>query len=123
MIQLGMITFDTDDARGLASWWAKRLDGTLIDEAEGWFCMVTAQGLPVTLGFQKIENPTPGKNRLHLDFSRSEDVSREQLIAEWTAAGATHLGTRGMPDGSEFTWDTFSDPAGNEFCISQPHES
>lgn len=122
MVQLGMVTFDTDNASELAAWWAERLGGTVIDEAQGWFCMVNAPGLPVTLGFQKIEDPTPGKNRLHLDLSRPASVSRDELIADWTAAGATHLGTRGMPGDDSFTWDTFADPAGNEFCISQPHE-
>lgn len=118
MIELGMITIDTADARGLASWWAERLGGEIVEDMEGWFCIVAVPGMPVNLGFQKVENATPGKNRLHLDFSHKAGSDREQAVAEWVAAGATHLGLRGEEG---FQWDTFADPAGNEFCIGDPH--
>ncbi len=119
MIQLGMITLDTEDPRPLAAWWAERLGGEIAYDADGWFCMVRAPELPVALGFQKVEAPTPGKNRMHLDLNRTADVDRDALVAEWTAAGAAHLGLRGEEG---FSWDVFTDPAGNEFCIGDPHE-
>jgi len=118
MIRIGMVTVDTSDARTLAAWWAERLGGELEDQFDGWFCKVTAPGTKFILGFQKIEDPTPGKNRLHFDIERSDDSDRESLIAEWVAAGATHLGTRGD---ESFSWDTFEDPDGNEFCIAGTH--
>ncbi|PRI10844.1 VOC family protein [Leucobacter massiliensis] len=118
MITVSMVTIDTADARELARWWADRLGGEVTDEADGWFCMVQAPGSPVALGFQRVEDPTPGKNRVHLDFDRSAEVDRERLVSEWTAAGATHLGRRGE---AGFSWDTFADPHGNEFCIGDPH--
>ncbi len=118
MVKLGMITIDTTDPRELATWWAGRLGGQLIDQYDGWFCMVTIPDTGLNLGFQKIEQPTPGKNRIHLDFSDAGAGGREQVIAEWIAAGATHLGTRGDEN---FAWDTFADPHGDEFCVSDPH--
>ncbi|GAB2551521.1 VOC family protein [Leucobacter ruminantium] len=118
MIRLGMITIDTADARGLAAWWAERLGGEIVHDAEGWFCMVRAPQLPVALGFQRVDEPTPGKNRLHLDLDRGTEAARESVVADWVAAGATHLGQRGEAD---FRWDTFADPDGNEFCIGDPH--
>ncbi|KAM9861922.1 VOC family protein [Leucobacter sp. BZR 635] len=118
MIRLGMITIDTADPRSLAAWWAERLGGEIVQDSDGWFCMVRAPEVPVALGFQKVEHPSPGKNRLHLDFDRTPDVDREAMITAWITAGATHLGQRGE---SEFSWDTFADPAGNEFCIGDPH--
>jgi hypothetical protein len=39
-------------------------------------------------------------------------------VAEWVEAGAAHLGRRGEEG---FSWDTFADPHGNEFCIGDPH--
>ncbi len=119
MIELGMITLDTVDPRTLSAWWAERLGGEVVYDAEGWFSMVRVPGVPVTLGFQKVADPTPGKNRMHLDLNRSADVDREAVVAEWTAAGARHLGLRGEQD---FSWDVFADPDGNEFCIGDPHE-
>ncbi|MBK0420972.1 VOC family protein [Leucobacter sp. CSA2] len=118
MARLGMITFDTADPRPLAAWWAERLGGKIVHDMDGWFCMVQADAVPVALGFQKIADPTPGKNRVHLDLERSPGEERDAVVAEWTAAGATHLGTRGDEN---FAWDTFEDPAGNQFCISDTH--
>ena len=118
MVALGMITIDSSDARRLAAWWAERLGGEIVADYDGYFCMVQAPGLPIPLGVQLVEAPTPGKNRIHLDLSRSADEERDALVAAWVAAGAAHLGERGD---SDFRWDTFADPDGNEFCISQPH--
>lgn len=118
MIRLGMITVDTADPRTLASWWAGRLGGEIVHDAEGWFCIVQAPEVPVALGFQKVAEPTPGKNRVHLDLDRETGADRDAVVAEWVAAGAAHLGRRGEDD---FSWDTFADPDGNEFCIGDPH--
>ncbi|WP_336651297.1 MULTISPECIES: VOC family protein [unclassified Leucobacter] len=118
MIRLGMITVDTEDPRPLAAWWAERLGGEIVHDAEGWFCIVRAPEVPVALGFQRVEKVAAGKNRMHLDLDRSADVDREQMVAEWVGAGAVHLGRRGEQG---FSWDTFADPAGNEFCIGDPH--
>lgn len=118
MIKLGMVTVDTLDPRPLAAWWAERLGGEIVMDMEGWFCVVRAPGSPAALGFQKIDDPTPGKNRMHLDLVRTPEEDREQVIADWVSAGATHLGLRGEEG---FHWDTFEDPHGNQFCISDPH--
>ena len=117
MIQLGMVTIDTTDARILAAWWAERLGGEIQTDMDGWFCVVQLPDTPVALGFQKLGEVTPGKNRLHLDLSRDHGVDREVMIKEWVDAGATHLGRRGEEG---YLWDTFADPDGNEFCIGDP---
>lgn len=118
MVGLSMITMDTTDPRGLAGWWADRLGGEIVHESDGWFCIVRAPQLPAALGFQKVDDPGTGKNRLHLDFDVDGSVDRTALVAEWVDAGATHLGRRGE---AGLAWDTFSDPDGNEFCIGDPH--
>lgn len=84
---------------------------------DGWYCVVSIPDSGVALGFQKVDVPSPGKNRLHLDLTRDPGDDREQLVAAWVAAGATHLGRRGE---EEYLWDTFADPDGNEFCIDDP---
>lgn len=118
MVRINMVTIDTADARALAAWWAERLGGEVTADMDGWYCMVSAPGSDIVLGFQKVDDPTPGKNRLHLDIGRSADVDRDRTVAEWVAAGATHLGQRGE---AGMFWDTFADPDGNEFCITEPH--
>jgi Glyoxalase-like domain len=115
---LGMITVDTVDPRALATWWAERLSGEIVMDADGFFCMVAVPDWSTRLGFQQVEAPTPGKNRIHFDLSWDEGVEREAGVATWVAAGARHLGQRGE---SDFLWDTFADPEGNEFCVSGAH--
>ena len=117
MVTLGMVTIDADDAAALARWWAERLGGAVEGDPAGGFCMVKAPGLPVGIGVQKVDDPTPGKNKLHFDFGRDAGTDHDAFVAEWVAAGAKHLGRRG---GDGFSWDTFADPEGNEFCIGDP---
>jgi len=114
-IAVEMITFDTLDARALAAWWAARTGGTVVDEAEGWFVMVVpADGTGPRLGFQKVPDPTPGKNRVHLDLHPSDPAA---AVDELVAAGATFVARH--QEGT-FSWAVLADPDGNQFCVSQP---
>lgn len=109
-----MITVDTTDALTLGRWWAERTGGKVIEENDGWFVVVALPEGP-RLGFQKVEEPTPGKNRVHVDFVAGD---LDAAVAELRAAGAGHVGDREMPG---FRWVTLSDPDGNEFCVSGAH--
>ncbi|WP_418059019.1 VOC family protein [Pimelobacter simplex] len=109
-----MITVDTTDALTLGRWWAEHTGGEIVEENDGWFVMVALlSGL--RLGFQKVEDPTPGKNRVHVDFV-AEDL--DATVAGLRAAGAGHVGDHEMPG---FRWVTLSDPDGNLFCVSGSH--
>lgn len=110
-----MITFDTTDALPLARWWAEHTGGEVVQENDGWFAVVV---LPSgqRLAFQKVDDPTPGKNRIHVDFV-ADDL--DQAVAALRAAGAGHVVDREMPD---FRWVTLTDPDGNQFCVSGPAE-
>jgi len=112
---LAMITVDTADALALATWWASQLDGTVVAENDGWFVVVQ---LPSgqALGFQKVDAPTPGKNRMHLDLTTDGDLTAR--VQELEAAGAQKIAEREM---SGFAWVTLADPAGNEFCVAAGH--
>ncbi|MBM7519685.1 VOC family protein [Nocardioides nitrophenolicus] len=109
-----MITVDTTDALALGRWWAARTGGRVLEENEGWFVVVALPSGP-RLGFQRVDEPTPGKNRMHVDFV-AEDL--DAAVAELRAAGAGHVGDRELPG---FRWVTLSDPDGNEFCVSGAH--
>jgi hypothetical protein len=82
---------------------------------DGFFLLVAGGTLPagMNLAFQKVDDPTPGKNKVHLDVHTDDDIDAE--AARWTAAGATNLGKRNAGD---FYWITLTDPDGNEFCIA-----
>lgn len=111
-LSVGMITFDTTDAVALATWWARQVGGTAHDQADGWFVTVDRPDGP-TLAFQKVADPTPGKNRLHLDMQAQD---RRAAVRDLLADGATLVAEQEMPG---FRWTVLADPDGNQFCVAQ----
>jgi Glyoxalase-like domain len=107
------ITFDTTDPERLAGWWARALDGEVNPIAPPFFVVVSRPEGP-GLAFQQVEEPTPGKNKVHLDFS-TDDVEAE--VARLVELGATETGRNSFGD---FGWVVLADPDGNAFCVA-PH--
>lgn len=114
-LTLGMITFDTTDPGPLARWWAAQVVGSIVEENDGWFYVVELAAAPYRMAFQKVEHPTPGKNRIHLDMT-TENLDAE--VARLIGAGASEVAQHTMGD---FRWVTLSDPDGNAFCVSSSH--
>ena len=83
-LNVEMITFDCTDPAPLADWWAQHFDGQTQELIPGEFIAVIRPDGP-RLGFQKVVDPTPGKNRIHVDFGAA-DVDAE--VSRLTAAGA-----------------------------------
>ena len=111
-LTLGMITADTTDALRLGTWWAEQTGGEVRETNDGWFVTVQLPGGPM-LAFQRVDDPTPGKNRLHLDLGATDlDAEVERL----TGVGASVVEPRRMGD---FRWVTMADPDGNEFCVAE----
>ena len=76
------VTFDCTDPDALAGWWAQAVGGTVTPVMPGEFVLV-ALAAGAKLGFQRVDDPTPGKNRLHLDFSAADPAAEvARLIAE-----------------------------------------
>jgi len=116
-LTLGMITVDTADAESLGRWWAEQTGAEVAQTNEGWFVVLGGGGLPVMLAFQKVEEPTPGKNKIHLDLTAAElDAEVDRLVA----AGATLVARRGD---ESFRWVTLADPQGNEFDVAEESEA
>ncbi|MDT0200716.1 VOC family protein [Nocardioides sp. AE5] len=114
-VSIEMITVDCRDAEALGAWWAEQTGGRVVEENDGWFVVVKmAEGQPV-LGFQRVDDPTPGKNRMHLDVT-SDDVDAE--VSRLVSAGATHESEHTM---GELRWVTLADPEGNLFCVGGGH--
>lgn len=114
VISPGMITFDCADARALAKFWSEATGAPILADYDGFFVMVDATP---TLGFQLVEDPTPGKNRIHVDFRTSD---REAAVRRLVELGATEQSVQTLPDGS-FTWIVMTDPEGNYFCVGEEH--
>ncbi|GAA1347487.1 VOC family protein [Catellatospora bangladeshensis] len=113
-LTIGMITIDTADPQKLADFWSKAL-GTQVQHDWGEFLVLapTAEG-GVQLGLQRVEDPTPGKNRLHFD---AHVADRAAEVARLVGLGATEVAEHTVPG---LTWTVLADPEGNQFCIGQP---
>ena len=110
-LSVAMITVDSTDPLPLAAWWAAQVGGRIVAENEGWFVVVAAPSGPA-LGFQKVDQPTAGKNRMHLDLSSAD---RAATVVALLAAGATLVAEHELEG---FAWTTLADPDGNQFCVS-----
>ncbi|KWX67596.1 VOC family protein [Mycobacterium sp. NAZ190054] len=111
-LDISMVTFDCTDPERLAIWWADAIAGEMTIAVPGEFVTVAApHGL--RLGFQKVPDPTPGKNRLHLDL-HSQDRVRD--VARLIAAGATEVSRREAS--ANFGWVVLADPDNNVFCVA-----
>ncbi|MEE6168493.1 MULTISPECIES: VOC family protein [unclassified Mycolicibacterium] len=112
MLHMEMVTVDCAEPEALAQWWAQAVGGTLNAVIPGQFIIVESPDGP-KLGFQHVDDPTPGKNRVHLDFHAAD---MEAEVARLVGLGASETGRHSF--GDAFSWVVLADPAGNAFCIA-----
>src|SRR3984893_9678165 len=110
-LKVEMITFDCAEPAVLAQWWAEQFDGQTRELIPGEFVAVARAEGP-TLGFQKVPDPTPGKNRVHLDLSAA-DVDAEG--SRLTALGGAEDGRHQVCE--NFRGAVLAYPEGNVFCV------
>jgi hypothetical protein len=116
--ELGTITVDSADARALATWWAQVLDGSVDDFPEVGIHVVRTDRLKgLNLAVQQTASPTPGKNRIHLDFGA---VDRVSIVDHLVARGARRIDEHVFLG---LAWTVLADPDGNYFCVSDLERS
>ena len=111
-LKVEMVTFDCTDAQALADWWAAQFGGKVHTLMPGEFFVVNLAEGP-NLGFQQVDDPTPGKNRLHLDLNVGAE-RRDGEVERLRQLGAEVLYEIDEPGGHHVT---MADPEGNEFCV------
>lgn len=113
-MQLGQVTIDCRDPRALADFWQAAL-GLELEYDVGHFVRLRApQEHGVSIGLQRVHDPGPGKNRVHLDCGTTDRAAEvERLVS----LGATVVGEGASP---ELVWTILEDPAGNQFCVGEP---
>ena len=99
------ISFDTNDAVAIATFWAGALEAS-----ETFAAVAAGDGSPVLM-FHKVPEPKTVKNRLHFDLKTSDFTAESQRLL---GLGATQLTTLADNSGN---WVTFADPDGNEFDL------
>jgi hypothetical protein len=111
------LVVDSRDPEALAAFWGAVLDYRLLSrDADGAVEIGPEAGFggaAPTLVFAPVDDPTPGKVRLHIDVNatdRDQDAELERLLA--LGARPADIGQTG-----EEQWHVLSDPEGNEFCL------
>lgn len=107
-----MVTADCTDPGAEAAFWAKAL-GVDVVEDHGEFVII---GSTPALGFQQVDEPTSGENRLHLDVHVKDRLAEVSRLA---GLGASVVADHQLPDDSSFVWTVMRDPEDFEFCVSQ----
>jgi predicted enzyme related to lactoylglutathione lyase len=108
---LGLV-LDCTDPEALASFWSEALGYTTLGAAGSYVMLVDSDGNGPKLLLQRVGEPKPGKNRMHLDIDTPE-VDSEVMRLE--ALGARRLEDPRSEHGTR--WVVMADPEGNEFCV------
>lgn len=112
-LELAHVTIDCTNAATLARFWADLLDVSVDPDANEYFATVgRSAGMHPILMFIQVDERTPGKNSVHLDFSA---MDWKEQIERAVSLGAEHVG-----DYDEFgtQWTTLRDPEGNLFDVA-----
>ena len=110
------VVVDSRDPEALAAFWAAVLDYRVLGREEGVVEIGPPSGFggaAPTLAFAPVDDPTPGKVRLHMDLNatdRDQDAELERLLA--LGAVPADVGQTG-----DEGWHVLADPEGNEFCL------
>jgi catechol 2,3-dioxygenase-like lactoylglutathione lyase family enzyme len=128
--RLRQIVLDTEDARGLAAFYAELLEGRYrpgdeppadgSDDRAEWVALCTPEG--VRVAFQRVdrleratwpEGPRP--QQLHLDLMVADAAELEEQRERAVALGAEVIDDQsGDPEEALYV---FADPSGHPFCI------
>lgn len=104
---IATVVVDCYDAPGVAQFWAAALGVPTAFADEEY---VVLEGTPA-MAFQTVPEPTPGKNRMHIDVATDDlAAERDRLVG----LGATVVEQVTMRGGH---WYVLADPEGNQFCL------
>jgi len=111
-LTIANVTVDCTHAADLAEFYAALLGRTVDAGASEFFATVGREtGARPVLMFAKVPDPTPGKNRVHLDLHTPDGAAE--------VSRAVGLGAKHVADVAAYgaVWTTLADPEGNLFDI------
>ena len=102
------IIVDCADPERLAAFWAELL-GRDIAGRKGPYVWLERDQRDIGFGFQRVDEPRRGKNRVHVDVEAADVVGLVGRIEE--------LGGRRVEGYEPGGFVVMADPEGNEFCV------
>jgi hypothetical protein len=104
------VMIDCADVERMVSFWTGLLDVGVRHSDERFTWLEPQREGGWSLAFQQVPDPTPGKNKLHLDSACSDLEGLERRVAELGG----RVVDRQQIDG--FEWWVFTDVEDNVFC-------
>jgi catechol 2,3-dioxygenase-like lactoylglutathione lyase family enzyme len=116
---------DCRDAYALSEFWRTVLGYTDVaddpNEPGDEECMILDPESGHSLLFIQVADPTPGKNRWHLDLRPCEG-RRDDEVERLLQLGASIVADRRDIHGPGVGWVTMADPEQNQFCVLRSDE-
>lgn len=114
------VAFDAADPRLLGRFWAGVTGYEVVDERRDFVRLRAPDDHGVRqLLFLRVDDPTPGKNRVHVDLAAAQPQREvERLLG--LGASLVDEPVDGEPrwrTGNGIEWVVLRDPEGNEFCL------
>ena len=119
------VTFDAKQPRFLGRFWSEVTGYSVVDERDDFVRLRAPddRGIGHIL-FIEVDDPTPGKNRVHVDLAaRAPDAEIDRLVG--LGASLVDELVDGKPrwrEGNGIGWVVLRDPEGNEFCLGADPE-
>jgi Glyoxalase-like domain len=115
------IAFDSRQPQVLGRFWSEALGLTVKFSSDDVVRLAPAadSGAPNVL-IMKVDDPTPGKNRVHIDLAANDVLAEVHRLVGLGATLADGTSIDNVPlarTANEIEWFTLRDPDGNEFCI------
>ena len=108
--QINTIAIDCHDPKRLAQFWTALLGVEILHDYEDFIWLTPQREGGYKLAFQQVPDPTPGKNKLHLDGYHEDLPALTKRIEE---LGGAFVEQHTLPS---FVWNIYADPEGNVFC-------
>jgi predicted enzyme related to lactoylglutathione lyase len=112
VVRLESMVTDCADPEQLASFYGELLGTEVARRLPDFIWLAPAGEGAYSLAFQRVPDPTPGKNRLHLDMSSPNLSTARDRIEQ---LGGSFVETHQI---GNFSWSTFADPEGNVFDVA-----
>jgi hypothetical protein len=93
----------------MVGFWTALLGVGVRDRVDGYVWLDAQRPGGYSLAFQQVDDPTPGKNRIHLDGSHPD---LDALTTRIEALGGRLVDTQVL---SDFVWNVYADVEGNVF--------
>ncbi len=116
--ELFALTFNANEPRRLAGFWAGVLGWEQIDDhRQGGVALLPNDDTGFRIRFLPSEAKKAGPNRMHFDLTSTSLEDQQDTVRRSLTLGARHIDVGQRPEEGHVV---LADPEGNEFCVIEP---